>query len=164
MSLVRRFLVGLLKGLVIGGLVGAGAQLGLGWTRTTGLLGYLLAMGAGATVGLLAGKPPWAREAWLESILRAVAGLVVGGLLYFLALRFAAAPIPVDGGPGVPAGTPWVELPLLFALAIGAVYGAIVELDHTPDDAAKRSTRSARAAHSAPPKTKPGATKADAAP
>lgn len=133
MGFFRRLLVGLLKGLVLGGLVGAGVHLGLGWTRTSGVLAYLIAVGAGATVGLLAGKPPWARGAWLESVLRAVGGLVVGGLLYFLAVRFASAPIPLEAGPGVPAGTPWVELPLLYALAVGALYGALVELDHTPD-------------------------------
>lgn len=133
MAILRRLLVGLLKGLVLGGLVGAGVHLGLGWTRTQDVIAYLLAMGTGATVGLLAGKPPWAREAWLESLLRAVGGLVVGSLLYFLAVRFASAPIPLDAGPGAPVGTPWVELPLLYALGVGAIYGALVELDHTPD-------------------------------
>jgi hypothetical protein len=58
MGILRRLLVGLFKGLVLGGLVGAGVHLGLGWTRTAGVLAYLLAMGTGATVGLLAGRPP----------------------------------------------------------------------------------------------------------
>lgn len=127
----RRLFVGLVKGALLGALFGAAISYGLGWGRTEGLLAYLLAMGVGASVGLLAGKPPWAQNAWLEAILRAAGGLILGAFLYWLGTRFGNPPLPFPVGPGNPAGLPWLAVPLLYATAIGAVYGCLVELDNT---------------------------------
>ncbi len=130
MKLLKRLGIGLLKGLVVGGAVGAALQLGLGWTQTTGLLGYLLAMATGATAGTLAGTPPWKGEAWIEAVLKGVFGVGVGALLYWLGSSFAPFGLPLAIG-GAPDGADWTSLPLLYAPAIGGVYGAIVELDNT---------------------------------
>jgi hypothetical protein len=149
---LRRLLIGLAKGLVVGGALGAGLQIGLGWGETSGLLGYLLAMGAGATAGILAGKPPWRAEAWIESVLKGVFGLGTGALVYFLGSSYGSFEVPF-ALPGAASGTPWTSQPLLYATAIGGVFGSLVELDNTDDGdksesesgggsgKAKRSTR-----------------------
>ena len=109
---------------------------GLGWTTATGLLGYLIAMGVGASAGILAGKPPWKQAAWIESLLKAVAGLGVGALLYWVSSKWAAFGLPFGLIPGLEEGTPWTEAPLLVSAAVGAVYGTLIELDNTPDGGA----------------------------
>ena len=131
MGFFARLGVGFLKGLVTGAAVGAVFQLGLGWAETPGLLGYLLAMGAGATAGIIAGTPPWRAEAWLESVLKGLFGVGVGALLYWLASSFAAVEVPFALA-GADAGSRWTAIPLLFAPIIAALYSAVVELDNTP--------------------------------
>jgi hypothetical protein len=123
-------LIGLLKGLVAGIGIGAAFHFGLGWKQTSGLLGFLIAMGAGGTTGLLTGRPPWQHQAWVEGVLKAVFGVGVGALLYWLAVRFAPLQVPLSAL-GLPEGKPWTSSPLLFAPPITALYGALVELDNT---------------------------------
>lgn len=135
----KRLLFGLLKGLIIGAGLGAALHFGLGWTTTPGLLGYLLAMGGGATAGILAGKPPWRHQAWIEALLKAVAGLATGALVYWLASDYGAIGLPFEVA-GVAAGTPWPELPLLYIPLVAALFGSLVELDNTGDDKAKKSS------------------------
>lgn len=130
MGFLKRLGVGLVKGLLVGLLVGGTLQLGLGWTEAAGLLGYLLAMGTGATAGILAGTPPWKGEAWIEALLKGFFGLGVGALLYWLASSFASFDLPFPLA-GARAGASWTALPILYAPLIGALYGAVVELDNT---------------------------------
>lgn len=130
--MLQRLLFGLLKGLGLGLGVGVIVHFGLGWTVTGGLAGYLLAMGTGATAGVLAGRPPWKRAAWLEGVLKAVVGLGLGLLLFWLADRFASGALPF-GLLGAPEGAPWNHLPLLYAPIIATLYGVLVEIDNTPE-------------------------------
>lgn len=129
---LKRLGIGLLKGLAVGGLTGAAIQIGLGWTVTIGLLGYLLAMGIGATAGILAGTPPWRSETWIEAVLKGLFGVGVGALLYWVASSFASFEVPFAVA-GAPRGTAWTSLPLLYGPVIGALFGAVVELDNTGD-------------------------------
>ncbi len=144
--MLKRLALGLVKGLVLGGAIGAAFHFGLGWTAATGLLAYLLAMGVGATTGVLTGKPPWRSQAWIESVLKGVAGIGVGALLYWLASKWGAFEIPF-ALPGVEAGTPWTTVPLLTAAGIGGAFGMVIELDNTDDgsDAPKREKRQVKA-------------------
>ncbi len=132
--------MGLVKGVLIGGAVGAGLHFGLGWTMASGLLGYLLAMGAGATAGILVGKPPWKQAAWIESLLKALAGIGVGALLYWVSSKWGSFELPF-AIPGVEAGTEWTEVPLLFVTAVSAVFGTLIELDNTDEDEPERGAR-----------------------
>ena len=144
--MVRRLGIGLLKGLLVGAGVGALLQVGLHLAPVAGLLGYLLAMGTGATAGVIAGKPAWRVDSWIETLLKAVFGLGIGALLYWIASSLAAVGVPFEL-PSAVAGTPWTGQPLLFSPAIGAVYGSLVELDNTEDDGTTRgrSRKSPRA-------------------
>lgn len=124
-------MLGLMKGFLLGVAIGAVVHFGFEWRVTPGLSGYLIAMGTGATAGVIAGRPPWRREAWLEGILKAFVGLGVALGLYWLGIRFLTASVPF-GLLGAPKGVPWMELPLLYAPVVAALYGALVELDNTP--------------------------------
>lgn len=143
-AMFKRLGVGLLKGLVIGGVIGAGLHFGLGWMTVTPLLGYLVAMAAGASASVLAGKPPWREGAWIEALLKGLAGVGAGALLYFLGTRFGSFGVPF-ALPGrlaaTAAGAAWPTLPLLFAPAFGALIGSLVELDNTGGAAKGKTTR-----------------------
>jgi ABC-type dipeptide/oligopeptide/nickel transport system permease component len=139
----KRLLIGLLKGLVLGIALGAGVQVGLGWAVTVGLIGFLLAMAVGSIAGVLAGKPPWRTEAWIETVLKGVAGIGVGALIFWLAsLVTFALPFEIFGAP---EGSAWNTLPLLYMPLIAAVFGSLVELDNTPDESADSAGSSSRA-------------------
>ncbi len=131
--MLKRLVVGLLKGTLIGAALGAGVHFGLGWTEASGLLAYLLSMGAGATAGVLAGTPVWRQATWIESVLKAVAGVGVGALLYWVSVRWGDFQLPV-ALPSVASGTSWTDVPLLFMTGVSAVFGTLVELDNTPDE------------------------------
>jgi hypothetical protein len=140
---LKRFLIGLLKGLLVGGAIGAGLQFGLGWAPISGVLGFLLAMGTTATAGLVAGKPPWRQETIIEGALKATGGLILGALLYWLGSSFAAVPIPfaIPAAHGaVEAGTSWTALPILVLPILAGLYAALIELDNNDDDDSPKGT------------------------
>lgn len=129
-----RLLLGLIKGVVAGGIVGGAAfALGLqgGW-------GYPIAIAAGFLVGLIAGRPVWRHAldpsgtVW-TAILKALFGAGLGAL-GFLALRKLA--VPTVHLFDVHASLR--DLPLLWAPALGAVLGAWFELDDAPSTGAKK--------------------------
>lgn len=126
----KRLGVGLLKGLVIGGAIGAGVHFGLGLPAVGLLLGYLVAMAAVATAAVLAGKAPWREGAWIEALLKGLAGVGVGALFYFLAMRFGSFSLPF-ALPGTVTGAAWPTLPLVFAPVFSGLVGSLVELDNT---------------------------------
>lgn len=125
--MLKRLAFGLLKGLAIGGAIGAGVHYGLGWVPLSGLLGFLLAMGAGGTTGIFAGRPPWQEGAWIEAVLKGMVGVGLGALAYW---GIAQAPWLVPF-PGVDEPATLAGLPLVFLPAVAGVYGALVELDNT---------------------------------
>lgn len=122
----KRLLLGLLKGLVLGGVVGAAITFGLK-TTVTGVGAYALYALVGAFAGVLAGRPPWLKGAWVESILKGLFGLAVGAGLYALAMRFLQIPVPNLAGVGDGVLT---SQPMLMAPGIGAIYAALIELDN----------------------------------
>ena len=59
--MLGRLLIGIVKGLIVGGLVGFGlAKLGI--AAPGAVIAYLAAALTGVLVGLVAGKPIWAKE------------------------------------------------------------------------------------------------------
>lgn len=127
--MLKRLVVGLLKGLVIGGAIGAGIQYGLHFdVPSAGLLGYLLSMGAAGTTGVFAGKPPWQEGAWIEALLKGMVGVGTGALVYWVSSTYGALAIPF---PELAEPTAWTALPVVFLPLISGVYGSLVELDNT---------------------------------
>jgi hypothetical protein len=93
-----RLVLGLLKGLAIGGLVGFGlAKLGL--AAPAALFAYTAAALVGALVGLIAGKPIWAADGRIEAGLKAGFGALLATGLMALARSLGFA-MPVDLGAG----------------------------------------------------------------
>ncbi|MDP3277092.1 MAG: hypothetical protein Q8Q09_18010 [Deltaproteobacteria bacterium] len=129
--MVKRLVLGLLKGLVIGGALGALFFLVLG-INGSGALAYVLAGLAAAIAGIFAGQPPWRQGAWVGTILKGTFGLGVGAALYWVVQRFlGGVPIPALGS--VSAST-IAEAPIAFMPIVAAVYSMLIELDDGGED------------------------------
>jgi hypothetical protein len=131
--MVRLFL-GLVKGAVVGGALGYGAwHLGLG-----GAWGYILYGVVGAAVGFLVGRPVWSHlfdsssTVW-TSFLKAIFGFGVGAGVFALVRHVTPDPELTVLGESHRL-TDWAPL---FGAAVGALYGAWVELDDPPKKGAK---------------------------
>jgi hypothetical protein len=135
--MVRRLLIGLVIGLVVGGLLAAAFVAGLKVTVFEGATGILLAYVAaavgGVATGLFAGKPIWASGAKVEAGLKAFFGalLAVGGM-FALRQWGGAWDVDLNGvghlGHGAAGSLPALSLPL-----IAGALGALFELDNTDD-------------------------------
>jgi hypothetical protein len=133
---VVKLLVGFLKGAVIGGGVGYGAY---ALANATGFGSVWLTYGViGALVGLFVGRPLWSlirdtEATSFTALLKAGFGFGVGCGLYALVAK-VWSPTPgalMISGQDVLAWTP------TLGGAIGAVYGAFVEIDDGIGDDSK---------------------------
>ena len=143
-AMLFRLIAGLIKGLLVGALVGFGL-IRAGFGPTPGpIVAYAAAATAGVLVGLVAGKPIWAKDAKVEAGMKAIVGAFLGAGLMFAARRWLQVPLPVSlgefGGPneslletletmshGSVAGVGMTSL-----AAVAAVLGAFYDLDNTP--------------------------------
>ena len=128
-----RVLLGLLKGGVVGALIGAGAfKLGIGG----GFLGTVTYAVVGGLAGILCGRPPWRQDTVWTTALKGIFGAVVGGALYWGAGKlFGGAHVAFAAKLGVP------DRPLGRAsgpdgTAHRCGWGAFVELDDGGSSAA----------------------------
>jgi hypothetical protein len=85
--MLKRLMVGIVIGVVVGAIAAAAVIKGLHmalFAATTGgtLMAYVAALATGAFVALVAGKPVWAKGAWIEVGLKAFFGslLAAGGM------------------------------------------------------------------------------------
>ena len=76
--MLGRLLVGIVKGIVLGGLLGFGL-LKLGQAVPIAIVAYLAAAVTGILIGLIAGKPIWAPDAKIEAGMKAGVGALLGG-------------------------------------------------------------------------------------
>jgi hypothetical protein len=147
--MLKRLLLGLVLGCLVGGLAAAAMVKGLGWPTFTDaggmVVAYLAALVTGAVTGLVAGKPIWARGAQIEALLKAFFGALLGAAAMFALRKWAAIPLdlPLSLGAG-----PIYELPAAALPAIGGVLGAFYGLDNTdsPEPAQERPSRVAAGA------------------
>jgi hypothetical protein len=131
---VVKLVVGLLKGAVIGGAVGYGAE---ALAHATGFsFGFLTYGVVGLLVGLLVGRPLWSlirdksATSWV-GIIKGLVGFGIGvGLWAIVRKAWAPAPMMVGGYDVFAWG------PTLGGI-IGAVYGAFVEIDDASGEDAK---------------------------
>ncbi|HWE28067.1 MAG TPA: hypothetical protein VHB97_08705 [Polyangia bacterium] len=121
-----RVIIGLVKGLIVGGAVGYGL-LRLGWT--SGALAYVACAIVGALVGVVAGRAPWKAETIWTPVLKMIVGAGIGvGLaalgthfgpdseVYVRPLQTGLEHVPFRSGP-------------ILAPIIGVLYGVFVEWD-----------------------------------
>ena len=138
-EMLRRLFVGLAEGLVIGIALAVAAVRGLGLNAaspvSSALVLALLAAGAGFIVGLIAGRPIWARDAKTEALLKAGVGALVGVGLSFALGRWLSLPVDLSAysfGAGPAGKLAVVSLPLI-ATALSLFF----ELDNTGSGEAK---------------------------
>lgn len=132
-----RLIVGILKGLVVGGLIGFGlVKLGIGlFIGKWAFLAYVMAAVAGIVVGLIAGKPIWAKDAKIEAGMKAFVGALLGAGLMF-GLRKLQLPLAdtVTTAFGVVTKDQTLGTFPITALAmVAAVLGGFYEADNTPE-------------------------------
>ncbi len=125
--MLKRLLLGLIKGVIVGGAIGAVLHFALGVTAIGVGLGYLLYGVTATLAGVVAGQPPWRQGAWIASVLKGLFGFGVGVGVYALVTHFLR--IPVGGLLQIPPQTMIAQAPLLFAPAVATVYATLVELD-----------------------------------
>jgi hypothetical protein len=137
--MLKRLVLGLLVGAVVGGLVAAGAIAWLGWLHMPVIGAYILAAATGSLTGLIAGKPIWAKGGAIEAGLKAFFGaLLAAGGMYAIRtwLHLDVDLAMLKAGSGAVGDLPAASLPL-----IAGVLGAFYELDNTPEPADKTKTR-----------------------
>lgn len=162
-----RLIVGILKGLVVGGLLGfALVKLGMGlFVGGWAFLAYIAAAITGIFVGLIAGKPIWAKDAKIEAGMKAFVGALLGAGLMF-GLRKLQVPLAdaVPAAFGVMTKDPQTlgTFPVTGLALIAAVLGGFYDADNTPDpEAAAKSDDAASSSGKASTKQRVATPKAE---
>ncbi|HMJ15891.1 MAG TPA: hypothetical protein VK524_30955 [Polyangiaceae bacterium] len=125
--MARRFVVGFVKGALVGVLMSLAWSRVFGGGAFAGAASYLLAIVTGALTGLLAGKPFWAKGALVENVVKGVVGSLVGGAGLYAMDKW----LPVNLNLG-PLGAGQLGDVAQFALlAIALAIGVVFELDNT---------------------------------
>jgi hypothetical protein len=133
--MLRRLFIGLVEGLVIGIALAVAATRAFGASTPSVSFAALLAASAGFVVGLVAGRPIWARNAKTEALLKAGVGALVAVGLSFALGRWLALPLDLNAysfGAG-PAG----KLTALVLPLISVALSSFFELDNSAGGEAK---------------------------
>jgi hypothetical protein len=138
-----RLILGLLKGGVVGAALGALAlKLGV----TGGFFAAFTYAIVGGIAGIVCGRPPWRQDTSWTSLLKGIFGLAVGIGLYFLAHKLLGnTHVAFAAKLGANPASPIVDIPVLLGPAIGAVWGALVELDDAGSGDKKAAAKNAPA-------------------
>jgi hypothetical protein len=135
--MIANLFTGMMKGLVVAALV---VLIWMKWLALpfTGAPAYLAVALTGALVGIVAGKPVWARGALVEAALKSAVGALAGaaalyGARKWLHLEVSLGPL----GAGRLSEMPAVMLPL-----VAAFFGLLFELDNTGSELATDKTAS----------------------
>jgi hypothetical protein len=118
-----RLILGLIKGAIVGAGLGFGfMQVGFG---KLGFMQYLLYGLIGFLTGFIAGKPFWRHETIWTPVVKGLFGAAVAIGLYLLVAKVLGDPSLSFISPGAS----FTSLPYVLGGAIGALYGAFVEID-----------------------------------
>lgn len=157
-----RLIVGILKGLVVGGLIGFGL-LKLGFAVTPAILAYIAAALTGVIVGLVAGKPIWAKDAKIEAGMKAFVGALLGAGLMFAVRKWLTVPLlpalpdALGAADQIKAAANPVTLgqfSMTSLAVIAAVLGGFYDADNTPDPEAANKPDDSKASSSGKTPTK----------
>jgi hypothetical protein len=153
--MIVRLLKGLLIGLVLGGAVGAGLHFGAGVWQMGTVVAYTVAAALGVLTGLFAGKPIWSSDGKIEAGLKALAGGLIAAAAMFALRRWVHMEIPhalVPAGlfntthPMSPQWTSISQSPLVVLPAIATALALFFELDNTPSGEGSAKPSRARVA------------------
>lgn len=140
--MLGRLLIGIVKGLVIGGLVGFGlVKLGMGLPGA--VIAYLAAAVTGVVIGLVAGKPIWAKDAKIEAGAKAIVGALLGVGLMAAARHWLTMPLPFAVGNLTPTGATVGGFSMTSLAAIAALLGGFYDADN--DDSGEEEAPKAAA-------------------
>jgi hypothetical protein len=140
--MLTRLLIGIAKGLFIGGLLGFGLAKA-GFVAPGAFIAYLAAALAGVLTGLVAGKPIWAKDAKIEAGMKAVVGALLGAGLMYATRRWLNIALPFELGDlsaaneslGETAASGTVGGLAVTSLAtIAGLLGGFYEADNTPSE------------------------------
>lgn len=163
-KMLVRLLLGLVKGLVVGGLVGFGLAK-LGFVAPGALIAYPAAALVGALVGLIAGKPIWSADGKIEAGLKAGVGAILALGLMWLTRRFLTFELPMDIGSLAEANRTLSEtadrgtiggLAITSLALVAAVLGGFYDADNTPGAASGTGAEQGKGT-APPPNTRIGA-------
>jgi len=142
--LLGRLLLGIVKGIMVGALVGFGLAK-LGFAAPGAVVAYLAAALTGVLIGLVAGKPIWAKDAKIEAGMKAFVGALLGAGLMYAARRWLTMPVPITLGPLTAANESLGEaarsagtiggVAMTSLAAVAAVLGGFYEADNDPSEA-----------------------------
>jgi hypothetical protein len=121
--MLLRLVLGLLKGGVLGGAIAALLVFGLGVANLTGLFAYLSVMLTSVLVALVAGKPIWARGAWVEVLLKGVAAATLSAGLMYAMQRYLPGEVAIGA-------TPLSQLPLFYLPSVAMLLAIFFEIDN----------------------------------
>src|SRR5688500_14306693 len=135
--MLARLILGIVKGLVVGGLLGF-ALAKLGFAAPIAVIAYVTAAVAGILIGLIAGKPIWAKDAKIEAGTKAFVGALLGMGLMYAVRRWMTMTFPLSLGDltevssGMVGTVGALAIPSLALVA--AVLGGFYEADNTPSE------------------------------
>ncbi len=142
--MLGRLLIGIVKGLIVGSLLGFGL-VKLGMAMPGAVIAYLAAALTGVVIGLVAGKPIWAKDAKIEAGTKAIVGALLGVGLMAAAHNWLMIPLPFTLGPLSPEGATFGGFSMTALAGIAALLGGFYEADN---DAADEDGTPASAAQS----------------
>ena len=126
--MLGRLLIGIVKGLVVGGLLGfALVKLGLGLPGA--VIAYIAAAFMGVIIGLIAGKPIWAKDAKIEAGTKAAVGALLAIGLMAAARTWLLVPLP-PLGTLVPDGATLGGFAMTSLAAVAALLGGFYDADN----------------------------------
>jgi hypothetical protein len=141
--MLGRLSVGIVKGLLVGGLLGY-ALVRLGSPTPPPILAYLAAAVAGVLVGLIAGKPIWADGALVEASTKAVVGGLLGAGILAAERTWLMIPAPISLAPLVPEHALIGGFAVTALAFLAAVLGGFYEADNSPSDSGTRRASGTR--------------------
>lgn len=127
--MLGRLLIGIVKGLVVGGLLGF-ALVKLGMPMPGALVAYPAAAVTGIVIGLIAGKPIWAPDAKIEAGAKAIVGALLGVGLMAAARQWLMFPLPFALGDLASEGTAFGGFAMTSLAAIAALLGGFYDADN----------------------------------
>ncbi len=144
--MLGRLLIGIVKGLMVGSLLGFGL-VKLGLAMPGAIVAYLAAAVTGVVVGLVAGKPIWAKDAKIEAGTKAFVGALLGLGLMAAARTWLLVPLPIALPNLTPEHATLGGFAMTSLAAIAALLGGFYEADNdsTGEEAAPASAEKGKA-------------------